>query len=138
MTQPACAITYYIFKSKKHKNEIDTDLVLGCFSKTELTELGKLRKTTHFYLENLVNSEKPISFARFCSVLLGFARFYLVLLGFTWFYSEKLISTEQCSWLSEKTSDLDKKVTRCHLLSSGFCWDNTAPVAKSELSASTR
>ena len=48
--------------------------MLGCFSKTELTELGKLGKATQFYLENLVNSEKPISFARFCSVLLGFAR----------------------------------------------------------------
>ena len=52
--------TYFIirnilyFKSKKHKNEIDTDLVLGCFNKTELTELGKLGKTTQFYLENLV------------------------------------------------------------------------------------
>ena len=92
---------------------------------------GKLGKTTQFYLENLVNLEKPISFTwktwstwKNQSVLLGFAWFYLVLLGFTWFclvlhgftrfYSEKPIGTEftklgqlgteQCSWLSEKTS----------------------------------
>ena len=85
--------------------------MLGGFSKTELTELGKLGKTTQFYLENLVNLEKT---NQFCSVLLGFTQFCLVLLGFTWFYSKKLIGTEfaklgqlgtkQYLWLSEKTS----------------------------------
>ena len=32
--------------------------------------------------------------------------------------------------------DLDKNVTGCHFPSSIDCWDKTAPVAKSELSAS--
>ena len=47
---------------------IDTNLVLGCFSKNELTELSKLGKTTQFYLVNLVNSEKLIGFTQFYSV----------------------------------------------------------------------
>jgi hypothetical protein len=33
---------------------------------------------------------------------------------------------------------LDKKATRCHFPLLGDCWDKTAPVAKSELSASIR
>jgi len=33
---------------------------------------------------------------------------------------------------------LERNATGCHLLSSGDCWDKTAPVAKSKLSASIR
>ena len=102
--------------------------MLGCFSKPELTELGKLGKTTQFYLENLVNSEKPISFAQFYLVFLGFTWFCLVLLGFTWFYLV-LLGTEQCSWLSEKTSYMGE-------LQHGFYDDEHEGLTPEEINAS--
>ena len=87
--------------------------MLGCFSKTELTELGKLGKTTQFYSVLLSELGQLRKTDQFYSVLLGFtwSTWYRAMLV-AWFYSEKPIgtkfaelgqlSTEWCLWVSVK------------------------------------
>ena len=48
------------------------------------------------------------------------------------------ISLSWISFCSTGVRDLEKKATGCHFSSSEDTWDRTAPVAKSELSASMR